>query len=197
MMPDQERVRGTALWLHRTNVFRFFVCPECAFVSTDPVQLGEHIERHREVEEITRTSIPCPNGCGRNFRRSKGNKNGQPKVLKEHLPCCKGAAPIHNGHHHPLVPDFAPLLVMRVAGAVFRAAFRGQKGLQDEAGEWAFPSAETEELVLRRVRSGHGGYRLRVFGPFIVGPEKGTAGREQGGEASLEGDPSDLTLDYP
>ncbi len=77
---------------------RLYLCPECYFYSSDPTELGPHIERHREVDEprFTKTgrplSVECPKGCGRHFKRI--GSTTLPVAYREHRNLCDGSLPL-------------------------------------------------------------------------------------------------------
>ena len=111
---ETRGVEATAKWLHANHLHRFYICPECGFVSDEPSALGNHIERHREVLEPVvgkRGKIKsklCPRGCGRYFTPGRG--------LVEHVPVCTGEKPIVNGtSYHEKTPSFEQMPVMRLA----------------------------------------------------------------------------------
>ena len=120
---NTDRVLGLALWLHRTNAARFFVCPECGYVVERPEDLGVHLERHRETAVpfgISKKVRACPKGCGRIFPLAPTSRNPRacPLDMKEHVSLCDGSTPLRIPRE--AVPVFDPGRVMSEATIALR-----------------------------------------------------------------------------
>lgn len=158
MVPD--RVRGLALWLHRCNYVRFFLCPECGFVADKPDQLGVHIERHRE------TTVPfgskklrqCPKGCGRIFRLAPTSRsaNAMPLDLKEHASMCDGSRPI------PIPSEATPALDAELVMQYVSEIFRSQREAQWHKHPSGLAAYDDESGLLKIERSRKPPQPLRV-----------------------------------
>lgn len=136
MIPD--KVLALALYLHRTNAARFFVCPECGHTYDKPDLLGVHIERHRDTQAPfgSRKVRKCPKGCGRVFglAPTSRNPNAMPLDLREHASMCDGSEPLRIPN--AAVPNHEPKRVMEIASVLFRSMGHSKSWHKHQDG-WA------------------------------------------------------------
>lgn len=190
MAYDEDRVRGMAFWLHRNNLHRFYICPECCWVSPGPKELGEHLERHREAYDDG--GLPCPKGCGRAFERSRGSKNGYPKELRDHVRLCNGEHPLES-ETGPKTPKFVPVLVLQITHRYVSTVIH--EGQEVSTVQRTESTEGREGLVFGEMRSDNGDHRLRLL--RRVGGGIKDSSKVEGREENMDGDEEDVLVDYP
>lgn len=136
MIPD--RVLGLALYLHRTNAARFFVCPECGNTFDKPGQLGVHVERHRDTKAPfgAKKVRKCPKGCGRLFGLAPTSRNpkAMPLDLREHASMCDGSEPL--SIPEMAMPNFDPAKILAIASVLYHSS-KGSESWHRYQDGWA------------------------------------------------------------